>query len=88
MSASHPAGKGEDANPRKDLWPPPEGTEETNPLGKLLMDTSSSQDSLLEDYLLTNRINIHRLLFTSTRVQKRKDMQNGVLGHYHHPARN
>lgn len=24
------------------------------------MDTSLSQDSLLEDYLLTNRINIHR----------------------------
>jgi len=66
MFASHPAGNGDDGNPRKDLWPPPEGTapappEEKNPLVKLLMDTSSSQDSLLEDYLLlTNRINIHR----------------------------
>ena len=66
MSASHPAGNDDDGNPRKDLWPPPEGTapappEEKNPLVKLLMDTSSSQDSLLEDYLLlTNRINIHR----------------------------
>jgi hypothetical protein len=66
MSASHPAGNGDDGNPRKDRWPPPEGTapappEEKHLLVKLLMDTSSSQDSLLEDYLLlTNRINIHR----------------------------
>jgi hypothetical protein len=35
--------------------------EEKNLLVKLLMDTYSSQDSLLEDHLLlTNRINIHR----------------------------
>ena len=63
MSASHPAGNGDDGNPRKDRWPPPEGTapEEKNLLVKLLMDTYSSQDSLLEDHLLlTNRINIHR----------------------------
>jgi hypothetical protein len=50
-------GNGDDGNPRKDRWPPPEGTapappEEKNLLVKLLMDTSSSQDSLLEDYLL------------------------------------
>ena len=34
MSASHPAGKGDDGNLRKDLWCPPEGTappEEKNP---------------------------------------------------------
>ena len=48
------------------MWPPPEGTapmppEEKNPLIKLLMDVSSSQESLLEDHLLlTNRFNIHR----------------------------
>lgn len=27
MFASHPAGKGDDGNPRKDPWPPPEGTD-------------------------------------------------------------
>ena len=32
-----------------------------NPLTKLLMDVSESQESLLEDHLLlTNRINLHR----------------------------
>jgi predicted RNA-binding protein with PUA domain len=70
MSASHPAGNGDDGNPRKDRWPPPEGTapappEEKNLLVKLLMDTYSSQDSLLEDHLLlTNRINnlVHAIL--------------------------
>ena len=61
MTACHPAGKDLDGNSRKDLWPPPEGTapappEEANPLIKLLMDVSQSQESLLEDYLLlTNR---------------------------------
>ena len=50
----------------KKFWPPPEGTaplppEEKNPLIQLLMDVSSSQESLLEDHLLlTNRFNIHR----------------------------
>jgi hypothetical protein len=35
--------------------------EEKNPLIKLLMDVSMSQETLLEDYvLLTNRFNIHR----------------------------
>jgi hypothetical protein len=34
---------------------------ENNPLIKLLMDVSASQESLLEDHLLlTNRFNIHR----------------------------
>ena len=66
MSASHPAGSDSDGKPRKDLWPPPEGTapvppEESNPLAKLLMDVSSSQQNILDDYLLlTNRINLHR----------------------------
>lgn len=66
MTACHPAGKDENGNRRRDLWPPPEGTappppDEKNPLLKLLMDVSDSQHSLLEDHLLmTNRINIHR----------------------------
>lgn len=58
-----------EGNPRKDLWPTPERTsqpppEELNPLVKLLMDFSSTQESLLEDhfffYLLSNKFNIHR----------------------------
>ena len=66
MTACHPAGKDCDGNPRKDLWPPPEGSapappEEKNPLVKLLTDVSHSQECLLEDHLLlTNRINLHR----------------------------
>ena len=66
MTATHPAGTDTEGNPRKDLWPPPEGTapqpeEESNPLLKLLMDVSDTQDSLLLDHLLlSNRINIHR----------------------------
>ena len=66
MTASHPAGKDNNGNPRKDLWCPPEGTappppENMNPLVKLMMDISDSQNSILEDHiLLTNRINIHR----------------------------
>ena len=66
LTASHPAGKDENGESRKNLWPPPEGSapappEEKNPLVKLLMDISASQESLLEDHLLlTNRINLHR----------------------------
>jgi signal recognition particle subunit SEC65 len=66
MTASHPAGKNDQGEPRRDLWPPPEGhaplpAEENNPLVKLLMDVSSSQETLLEDHLLlTNRFNLHR----------------------------
>jgi hypothetical protein len=57
LSASHPAGKDETGKPRKNLWPPPEGSaalppEETNPLIKLLLDVSMSQETLLEDYVL------------------------------------
>ena len=66
LTALHPAGKNEDGTSRKDLWPPPEGTapspsEEKNPLVKLLMDASETQESVVEDlFLLTNRINLHR----------------------------
>ena len=50
LTASHPGGKDENGQPNKKLWPPPEGTapmppEEKNPLIKLLMDVSSSQES-------------------------------------------
>ena len=66
MTALHPAGTDADGCSRKDLWSPPEGTapappDEKNPLIKLLMDVSDTQESLLEDHLLlTNKINIHR----------------------------
>ena len=66
LTATHPAGCDADGKPRKDLWPPPEGTapvpaEEKNPLVKLLMDVCSDQESLLEVHLLlTNRIHLHR----------------------------
>ena len=66
LTAMHPAGKNEDGTSRKDMWPPPEGTaplppEETNPLLKLLMDVSETQESVAQDhFLLTNRINLHR----------------------------
>ena len=66
MTGSHPAGKDELGNPKKELWAPPEGTapppsDENNPLIKLLLDVSESQDTLLQDHiLLTNRINLHR----------------------------
>ena len=66
LTALHPAGSDTEGNPRKDLWPPPHGTcpappDEKNPLIKLLMDVSDSQQTLLEDHLLlTNRVNIHQ----------------------------
>ena len=66
LTASHPAGKDSNGIPRKDLWPPLRALplyrpKKKNPLVKLLMDVSLSQETLLEDYLLlTNRFNIHR----------------------------
>ncbi|XP_021371429.1 uncharacterized protein LOC110466321 [Mizuhopecten yessoensis] len=81
MTACHPAGKDETGNSKKDLWPPPEGTgppppEEKNPLLKLLMDVSESQESLLEDHLLlTNRVNIHRCSDYCLRLPKIADHQ-------------
>ena len=66
MKAMHPAGSNMDGTPNKNLWPPPEGNmppppDDENPLFKLLMDVSNSQDSVLEDYLyLTNRVCMHR----------------------------
>ena len=59
MTTSHPAGKDDSGQPLKTLWPPPEGSappppEEKNPVLQLLMDVSSTQASLLEEF------NLHR----------------------------
>ena len=57
MTALHPAGSNEEGQPRKDLWPPPEGTADPistdrDPLVKMLMEIAASQDAILEDHLL------------------------------------
>lgn len=36
MTACHPAYKDENGNPRRDLWPPPEGTAPPPPYEKIL----------------------------------------------------
>jgi len=53
-------------NPNKKLCPPPDGSalppsEKDNPVYKLLMDVSQTQETLLEDHLmLSNHFNLHR----------------------------
>lgn len=65
MTSMHPAGSDEEGEPRKDLWPPPEGTAhpisgDRDPLVKLLMDIAVTQDAILEDnLLLVNRVGLH-----------------------------
>ena len=65
LTATHPAGSDDFGQPRKDLWPPPEGSappipEEQNPLLKLLGDVADTQENLANDHLmLTNKINLH-----------------------------
>ena len=65
MTASHPAGSDEEGQPRKDLWPPPEGSadpisEDRDPLVKMLMEMAATQDAILEDHLiLVNRVGLH-----------------------------
>ena len=65
MTALHPAGNAEEGQPRKDLWPPPEGTAEPisddrDPLVKMLMEIAATQDAILEDHLLlVNRVGLH-----------------------------
>ena len=65
MTALHPAGNDEEGQPRKDLWPPPEGTAEPisddrDPLVKMLMQIATTQDAILEDHLfLVNRVGLH-----------------------------
>ncbi len=66
MTAAHPAGSDDRGNPRKDLWPPPEGIaeappEEENPLAKLLHEVALTQEDTAHDHLLLcNKVNIHR----------------------------
>ena len=65
MTALHPAGNEEEGQPRKNLWPPPEGTAEPisddrDPLVKMLMQIAATQDAILEDHLLlVNRVGLH-----------------------------
>ena len=56
MTALHPAGNDEEGQPRKDLWPPPEGaaepiSDDSDPLVKMLMEIAATQDAILEDHL-------------------------------------
>ena len=61
----HPAGRDEEGQRRKDLWPPPEGSadpisNERDPLVKMLMEIAATQDAVLEDHLLlVNRVGLH-----------------------------
>ena len=65
MTALHPAGSDEEGQPRKDLWPPPEGSadpisEDRDPLVKMLMEMAATQDTILEDHLLlVRRVGLH-----------------------------
>lgn len=65
MTALHPAGSGEEGQPRKDLWPAPEGaaepvSNERDPLLMMLMEVATTQDGILEDHLLlVNRGGLH-----------------------------
>ena len=65
MTALHPAGSDEEGQPRKDPWPPPEGSadpisEDRDPLVKMLMEMAATQDAILEDHLLlVNWVGLH-----------------------------
>ena len=65
MTALHPAGNDEERQPRKDLWPPPEGmaqpiSDDRDPLVKMLMQIAATQDAILENHLLlVNRVGLH-----------------------------
>ena len=65
MTALHPAGSDGEGKPRKDLWPPPEGSadpisDESDPLVKMLMEVAATQQAMLEDHLLlVNRVGLH-----------------------------
>lgn len=66
MTACHPDEKDEKGNPRRDLWPPQDGTalhtDENNPIQKLLWMSVTPGILCLKtiDIFVTNRINIHR----------------------------
>ncbi|KAK2571016.1 hypothetical protein P5673_003555 [Acropora cervicornis] len=65
MTALHPAGSDREGQSRKDLWPPPEGSadpilDDRDPLLKMLMEITATQDGMLEDHLLlVNRVGLH-----------------------------
>ena len=65
ITASHPAGSDEEGQPRKDLWPAPEGlavqiSDERDPLVKMLLEIAATQNAILEDHLLlVNRVGLH-----------------------------
>ena len=65
MRALHPAGSDEEGKPRKDLWPLPEGSadplpNDQDPLVKMIMNTASTQEAILEScLLLVNRVGLH-----------------------------
>ena len=57
MTALHPAVSDEEGQPRKDLWPPPEGladpiSDDRDPLVMTPMQIAATQDAILEDHLL------------------------------------
>jgi hypothetical protein len=86
MTVKHPAGSDNEGKPRKDLWPPPEGTapappENKNPLLKLLMDAASTESEISEDHLLLcNKINMHRCSDYCLRTPKRGFLFSGGAG--------
>ena len=65
IAVLHPAGSDEEAEPRKGLWPLPEGStdpisDDRDPLVKMLMETVATQDAMLEDHmLLVNCVGLH-----------------------------
>ena len=51
ITASHPAGSDKEGQPRKDLWPPPEGSadpisDERDPLVKMLLEIAATQNAI------------------------------------------
>ena len=65
MTALHPAGSDREGQSRKYLWPPPDGSgdpilDDREPLLKMLMEITATQDGMLEDHLLlVNRVGLH-----------------------------
>ena len=71
ITALHPAGSDEEGQPRKDLWPPPDGSadpisDERGPLVKMLPEIAATQNAILEMHLLlVNRVGSTVVLITS-----------------------
>ena len=64
-TASHPADNDKEGKTWKDLWPLPEGSadplpNDQDPLVKMIMNTASTQEAILEScLLLVNRVGLH-----------------------------